>query len=405
MDHSVLHASLDFLQQSINSNSPVLNSSNIRPLLQNIYSLCEYYNLKINIHSRTRGKFCIGCGVLIHSSQLASAIELFCYPGEHFFCNKECLKEYALRATNYTLMDLEEVRCKHCEVTIPYERLNQVFNGRITEIQADATDRALRNLLNEEELKELAPKFQCQICFEILKVEEGITLDCDHRFCMNCIKYYVEDLIESAQVTAEKLKCPACTQAITPYEIEEIVSAELYQKYEKFQLRGFVLPEHEDKALILHCPGADCEFFCIMDKEAQEFECPSCSKKCCPNCKEEIHKGITCEQYQEWRMENSEADQKFEEMLKREGLMKCPNCGTVIEKMYGCQYMTCTSSKCQGRTYLCWECGQALEGDHHAHQCENRFVDGRPPMIPMPNFGFGVAAPRRRRGRGRGRRK
>lgn len=403
MDNQVLLACAQFLTDSINNNSPILKSSNLKQLLDNMYHLCEYYNVKLNIACRTRGKFCIGCNVLIHSSQLAGAVELYCDPGEHYFCNKECLKQYAMKATNYSLMDLEEVRCKLCDVAIPYERLNQVFNGRIADIQADAADRALRNLLNEDELQALAPKFQCQICFDTLKVEEGITLDCDHRFCMNCIKYYIEDLIENAQVSAEKLKCPACTQPITPYEIEEIVSPELYQKYEKFQLRGFVLPENEEQSIILHCPGADCEFFCIIDKDAEEFECPSCNSKCCPRCKEEIHKGFSCEQYQEWRKENSEADQKFEEMLHREGLMKCPGCGTVIEKMYGCQFMTCTSSKCQGRTYLCWECGQNIGGDHQAHQCESRFKD-RTNMIPMPNFGFPVAAPRRRRGRGRRRR-
>ena len=28
--------------------------------------------------------------------------------------------------------------------------------------------------------------FECSLCFEDLPVHEGITLDCDHRFCYNC---------------------------------------------------------------------------------------------------------------------------------------------------------------------------------------------------------------------------
>ena len=385
MEEIALQECIKFLHEAINSKSEIISSRKFRNLIQNFYQLLNNQASAVQISCKLRGKFCLGCKKYLYQNQLQNAVGLWCNPTEHFMCSEQCLKNYAMRMTNSSLLDLEKyVKCPDCASSIPYDQLNDVFQGRIQNIQADAADRALKNLLSEEELRALNPKFKCEICITDKDVEEGITLECDHRFCVECIKMYVEGLIESAQVTSEKLKCPNCPQPLTIYEIEDIVPTEQFDKYQKFLLRGFVLPEDEDRAAIFNCPGADCEFFCIVDKDLDEFQCPSCSHKCCPRCKNEVHKGFTCEQYQEWRRENSVADSKFDEMMKREGLMKCPKCGTVIEKISGCQYMSCTSSQCQGRTYLCWECGKNIEADHGSHHCENRFAGKAPIAVIQP---------------------
>lgn len=120
-----------------------------------------------------------------------------------------------------------------------------------------------------------------------------------------------------------------------PYEIEEIVSPEVFEKYEKFKLRSFRL-EDEEGVLVFHCPGADCECFCIVDKDATQYKCPACEYECCPKCKEDSHEGSTCEEFKKWRLENSEAEKLFEQMLQKEGLMKCPVCGAPVERVSGC---------------------------------------------------------------------
>lgn len=403
MEDIAIQECILFLQEAINDKSEILNSPKLRILMSNLHQLLNSQKASLNISCRIRGKHCLGCKKYLYQYQLQDAIGLWCNPTEHFMCSEQCLKNYALRMTNSSLLDLEKyVKCPECTSSISYEQLNDVFKGRIKDIQADASDRALKNLLSEEELKALNPKFKCEICYTDIDVEEGITLECDHRFCVECIKMYVEGLIESAQVTAEKMKCPNCPQPLSIYEIEDIVNAEQFDKYQKFLLRGFVLPEDEDRAAIFNCPGADCEFFCILDKEIEEFECPSCKHKCCPKCKNEMHKGFTCEQYEEWRKENSEADYKFNEMMKREGLMKCPKCGTVIEKISGCQFMSCTSSACQGRTYLCWECGKNIGTDHAAHKCDNRFAKQAQNAVIQPIRPFGNIERKPRKGLLRG---
>lgn len=69
-------------------------------------------------------------------------------------------------------------------------------------------------------------------------------------------------------------------------------------------------------------------------------------------------------------------------MLKEEGLLKCPECGAAVQRISGCQYMICSSSQCQGRTYFCYECGIKLEEDHGAHICNPRIL---PKAIPHPD--------------------
>ncbi|CAG9325504.1 unnamed protein product [Blepharisma stoltei] len=59
-------------------------------------------------------------------------------------------------------------------------------------------------------------------------------------------------------------------------------------------------------------------------------------------------------------------------MIQIKGWLRCPVCGIAINKVNGCQYVVCTSSKCRGRTYLCYECGQKMDFIHQRHECKIR---------------------------------
>ncbi|KAG7351828.1 IBR/half ring-finger domain containing protein [Nitzschia inconspicua] len=53
--------------------------------------------------------------------------------------------------------------------------------------------------------------------------------------------------------------------------------------------------------------------------------------------------------FEAWRAENSQAEQRFREMLDKElkegTTMPCPNCNIPITKIGGCQHMHCTACK------------------------------------------------------------
>ncbi|OMJ83966.1 hypothetical protein SteCoe_13299 [Stentor coeruleus] len=350
--------------------------------LQKYYELLQIKGMQVKVALRPKGKKCLHCGRYITEKGLMNAIPLWCNPTEHFMCSAECLQRQALVCTNYSLMDLNYVTCPMCRTTIHPEQIKESFGNRFEMIQQDACDRALKNLLDEDSKKQLEPKFTCQICIVDYAMSLAITLECDHRFCGACMKMYITGLIESAQVSEQNMKCPSCIQAMTLAEIEDLAGPELYEKYQKFLLRGIKINEEDDPNMyIFNCPGVDCEFFCFADKDLEEIECPKCYWQCCPKCYDKSHKGQTCEAYAEYMKSIGKGDENFEKLIMMEGIVKCPSCGAAVERISGCEFMVCTSSKCQGRTYFCYECGIKLPEDHAPHNCVKKNLR----IGPIPN--------------------
>ena len=209
---------------------------------------------------------------------------------------------------------------------------------------------------------------------------------------------YTTSLVEAAQVSEETLKCPNCSQPLTLYEIEDIVGPELYEKYQKFLLRGFKLSSDDSNTFIFNCPATDCEFFCIADNDLEEIECQKCFHLCCPKCKANVHKGISCEE----NKKSFNNENQFEKMMIMEGIIKCPSCGAAVQRIDGCEFMICTSSQCQGRTYFCYDCGIKLAADHAPHPCDRKLAHIRNNQRLVPGQRARGFRPRPRRIRPRG---
>ncbi|CAF1442892.1 unnamed protein product [Adineta steineri] len=58
---------------------------------------------------------------------------------------------------------------------------------------------------------------------------------------------------------------------------------------------------------------------------------------------------MTCKQYDQWKSSSTDSDTLT--WLKKNS-KKCPKCHSYIEKISGCDHMTC--KKCQHE--FCWEC-------------------------------------------------
>lgn len=370
---------INFLQESMNKKAKSLKNAEIlHSFIEKVSTMLVMSDMKLRVSVLSYSKKCLFCGKFTVSFE--SAVHLLCNT-DHVFCSVNCLKRYALLCTNNTLLELENVKCPTCRVLIEPQQINKAFGGNIEGIQQDACDRALNELLSEEEKELLQAKFSCEVCWNQFKVEEGITLECDHRFCYNCIKAHCDLLIDSAQVSEERLQCPSCPQVLSAYEIEDIVGPEMYGKYEKFRLRGLKLLPDDENSLLFYCRGTDCEFMCILDKSVTEFTCISCNYKCCVLCKNDIHAGKSCEEFGKWLKDNNEESLAFEKLLKREGLLRCPKCSAVVQRIDGCEFMICTSPECQGNTFFCYDCGKRLEFDHQVHEC-------RPRNMPRPRNMF-----------------
>jgi ariadne-1 len=118
------------------------------------------------------------------------------------------------------------------------------------------------------------------------------------------------------------------------------------------------------------CPKAGCGMPVISDPATPMVRCPNtkCRYAFCHNCKTAWHSDVSCAQYQQWKLENENAGDLFEEWKKQHS-KACPKCQAPTEKNGGCNHITCTACRHQ----YCWLCGETYQSGHYAlntqHPC------------------------------------
>jgi len=81
--------------------------------------------------------------------------------------------------------------------------------------------------------------------------------------------------------------------------------------------------------------------------ESRILVCPLCMTESCADCRDSSHPGMTCLQYSE---------KQFEQI----DIQVCPRCKTKVEKVEGCNHMTCLFCRYE----FCWICGGPYTRGH-----------------------------------------
>ena len=74
-------------------------------------------------------------------------------------------------------------------------------------------------------------------------------------------------------------------------------------------------------------------------------------------------------------------DKKTMKLIKDKGYCPCPQCGTMIEKINGCNHIThksCQNPIKNGKTHFCYTCGDLLYGTFYNEEKDGKkhFPDG-----------------------------
>eukprot|EP00947_MAST-08B_sp_MAST-8B-sp1_P003021 g3021.t1 len=163
------------------------------------------------------------------------------------------------------------------------------------------------------------PEFDCPICMESYKVSDGVTLDCDHRFCPECVAHHFRAKIEVRKVKDSDLCCPMCPHQASPFLIKAAVDTKTWNKYNRFKMMD------EVKGLVV-CPR-DCGWMCIVEGGIEAVQCRTCANfSFCAKCEMPAHKGLTCDEAKRKAGEDA-ADEEIKKMRIREGWKACPACG------------------------------------------------------------------------------
>ncbi|KDQ06304.1 hypothetical protein BOTBODRAFT_121686 [Botryobasidium botryosum FD-172 SS1] len=196
--------------------------------------------------------------------------------------------------------------------------------------------------------------FYCKICLDRHPAGSGTLVpSCNHRFCGSCLKNYVVSQLEENRYPAV---CPVCSVDMSekrPGRITDDIVDRI----------GLSAKEHEAWAELalaqvsteISCPK--CKTMFRVDRADYDKQtiitCPlrGCGGSWCKVCAQitspfDLH---SC----------SGADTGvLERMMAVRDWKRCPGCSIMVEKIGGCDHMTCPGRGCN--THFCWSCGSII---------------------------------------------
>ena len=213
-------------------------------------------------------------------------------------------------------------------------------------------DEATAHSLREQDLENRL--YTCEVCQEEHRLEDTYTLDsCYHRFCRECLSGYIAVKVKDGDCA---VPCPSCKRTLMREEIRHVCEPADFQRYEDFLLKQTL----EAMPDVRWCPRPGCGTAMVGESENPLMRCPNerCGFSTCFNCREEWHADATCDEFQQWKRENSQADERFQRW-SNDHAKPCPKCTMPIEKNGGCNHVTC---RCKHE--FCWLCLEPYKRGH-----------------------------------------
>ena len=166
--------------------------------------LFDYTGHDPEVLIESKGRFCALCEQYIRSD--SNFIELNCSP-DCYCCGSDCLRSVIDQQRRSGWHMIYDAKCKQCGNGLPRSAVYQFYDPDQIQRLADESFREERMLA-------------CNICGGEYGASQMITLQCNHRFCKDCMTDHLDALIQSGLVVPEKTICPqkGCGQ-----EIEEII--------------------------------------------------------------------------------------------------------------------------------------------------------------------------------------
>jgi hypothetical protein len=296
--------------------------------------------------------------VLCEICQAEPASDSMILSCSHVICSEQCLLawlDHQLEG-NYHLFDKAQCICG--------ELINRAIVIKVLSNIEGIESKKRESAFNSE------PTSSCAICYKIKKISEFITLDCDHRFCKDCIENYVQENIRQG-VWGDRLGCPSCSTPIDFNIINSLLDNSLQSLYHRLSLRGLELKDE----ILFQCPQG-CKFAEVVSKDSKTSKCTECKIVFCILCKDQEHPNQSCEENR--KLKTFISDPLLKEKFENGLLKYCPWCMAGVEKdPRGCKYMTCHSPECKGKKYFCFDCLVKLNKFHEKHECKTPEVQTR----------------------------
>lgn len=161
----------------------------------------------------------------------------------------------------------------------------------------------------------------CSVCFSSFRQCEVVGLECDHVYCLDCLK-----VLFTRSIKDQTLFPPRCCRKHVPLSlVAPKMSEEELETFHEAEVE-FSTP---DKT---YCSNPDCGRFIPPARiQADRAECSHCGSESCSMCKNAYH------------YDDCPQDFALKQTLNyttSQGWSRCPTCGCIVELITGCNHIT-----------------------------------------------------------------
>lgn len=220
----------------------------------------------------------------------------------------------------------------------------------------------------------------CAVCWT--EAENAVRTPCQHWYCSDCFG----EMCHASADSASGIRCvgmgdgdaAACDTPLALDTLHAHLSSAVLDAILETAFAAHVA-RHVDA--LRYCPTADCgqiyrvlsstkESTATSSSSAPLFTCPACFSPVCRAC-HVAHEGVSCAEHKDRASGGYAALQVAKQSL---GIKDCPKCGTLIEKIDGCNHMTCSACG----THICWVCLKVFSASRiydHLNKVHGGMVD------------------------------
>ncbi|KAI9566657.1 hypothetical protein HD554DRAFT_1105139 [Boletus coccyginus] len=230
----------------------------------------------------------------------------------------------------------------------------------------------------------------CPICYD--SVSSPHQLGCGHIYCIACLRHFISSALESDQLPLTCLGDEAqCRVPIPIPTIQQLLPPASFNRLLETAFDSYIAKHPEE---FKHCKTPDCtQIYRVVQTGAtpQTLYCPSCFSAVCNGCHEDAHDGLSCAE-SKVRRDPAEQERLNDTWIASQGgrVKKCPHCSLLIEKVEGCNHITCRPlayvcllvNRCGA--HICWQCTGIFAEDTiytHMQSAHGTIHDDVPALI------------------------
>ncbi|EJU02141.1 hypothetical protein DACRYDRAFT_107078 [Dacryopinax primogenitus] len=185
----------------------------------------------------------------------------------------------------------------------------------------------------------------CQVCAEDLPTDKysryKLASNCQHSsvVCRRCVRQYLKNQIEELGNTRLLCPVPECRAEISYHRVKRYARSRVFQRYDALLLRKNLGADPN----FIWCKNPKCDSGQVHDGiegGSVIITCVKCGSKACSFHDAPWHEGLTCAQYDQRKMDKQGREAAVEAYFSK-NTKQCPKCNAPIEKISGCDHMTC----------------------------------------------------------------